>query len=134
MDIGQKARKTSGNSYPPLPEINRSLSERFFGYAIKHVDVDALSDGQLASGSPLLLIAEESKQVIKDYCENFSVENQLRKPTPWTQNLIDRIGESERKNKMLSIDIDIVFGTPHEKNEQLRLMFQKSWKSESYEY
>lgn len=83
----------------PLPEINRSLSERVFGYAIKHVDVDTLSDEQLASGSPLLLIAEESKQVIKDFCENFSVENQLRKPTPWTQNLIDRIGEKREEER-----------------------------------
>ena len=84
---------------PPLPEITRTLSERVFGYAIKRVDVDTLSDEQLASGSPLLLITEESKQAIKDFCENFSVENQLRKPTPWIQNLIDRIGEKREEER-----------------------------------
>lgn len=84
---------------PPLPEVTRALSERVFGYAIKCVNVDVLSDEQLASESPFLLITEESKQAIKDFCESFSVENQLRKPTPWIQSLIDRIDEKREKER-----------------------------------
>lgn len=99
--LGKERRITPKIPIPPLPEVTRTLSERAFGYAIKRVDVDNLSDERLASSSPLLLITEESKQVIKDFCENFSVENQLKKPTPWIQNLIDRIDErreEEREN------------------------------------
>lgn len=86
---------------PELPEVSRELSDVIFGYAIHRTDSGSISDSQLDSGEPFLLITEESSRLIKSFCEQFSVEGQLRNPTKWVKSLIEDIDNQRKKENEL---------------------------------
>lgn len=84
---------------PPLPDVTRPLSNLVFGYAIERVSRDDLADDQLAGDDPFLLITDQSKHLIEEFCETFTVEKQLRNPSIWVQQLEERISEWEKQEK-----------------------------------
>lgn len=76
---------------PDLPPITRETSKYVYGYAIETIGIEGIPDDDLIGGDDFKFLTEESVETIKEFCQELTIERQLRNPTKWVQSLVKKL-------------------------------------------